>query len=129
MRIKKKVSLVLLLVLLTQVIFSDDLEDFRAAYALYKDGFYDVAARAFEEMAAHYPASSMHNDMLYYQAVALIKQNKIPQTLSPLWKLFDKKDYQYYNDVLYYLSLNNHLLEKYSDSEKAIVRLLPTEKK
>ena len=128
MRIKKKVSLVLLLILLTQTIFSDDLEDFRAAYALYKDGFYDVAARAFEEMAAHYPASSMYNDMLYYQVIALIKQNKIPQTLSPLWKLFDKKDYQYYNDVLYYLSLNNHLLEKYSDSEKAIVRLLPAEK-
>lgn len=128
MKIKKKVSLVLLSVLLTQSIFADDLEDFRAAYALYKDKFYDVAARAFEEMAAHYPASSMYDDMLYYQAIALLKQNKIQETLSPLWKLFNKKDYQYYNDVLYYLSLNNHLLEKYADSEKALARLLPIEK-
>ena len=128
MKIKKKVSLVLLLISLSQGIFADDLEDFRAAYALYKDGFYDVAARAFEEMAASYPASSKYYDMLYFQSIALLKQNKIQEALPPLWKLFNKKDYQYYNDVLYYLSLNNHLLEKYADSQKAIERLLPTEK-
>lgn len=128
MKIKKKVSLVLLLISLSQGIFADDLEDFRAAYALYKDGFYDVAARAFEEMAASYPASSKYYDMLYFQSIALLKQNKIQEALPPLWKLFNKKDYQYYNDVLYYLSLNNHLLEKYADSQKAIERLLPAEK-
>lgn len=128
MKIKKKVSLVLLLIFAVQAFFADDLEDFRAAYALYKDGFYDVAARAFAETAAHYPASSMYDDMLYYQAIALLKQNKIQEALPPLWKLFDKKDYKYYNDVLYYLSLNNHMLENYSDSEKAVARLLPVEK-
>ena len=93
MKIKKKVSLVLLLISLSQGIFADDLEDFRAAYALYKDGFYDVAARAFEEMAASYPASSKYYDMLYFQSIALLKQNKIQEALPPLWKLFNKKDY------------------------------------
>lgn len=128
MRISKKVCLVLLPIFAAQLFFADDLEDFRAAYALYKDGFYDVAARAFEETAAHYPASSMYNDMLYYQAIALLKQNKIRETLPPLQKLFNKKDYKYYDDVLYYLSLNNHILGNYSDSEKALTRLLPIEK-
>lgn len=128
MKISNKVCLVLLLVFAVQFSFADDLEDFRAAYALYKDGFYDIAARAFEEAAAHYPASSMYNDMLYYQALALLKQNKMRETLPPLWKLFNKKDYKYYNDVLYYLSLNNHMLENYGDSEKALTRLLPVEK-
>ena len=123
MRIKKKVSLVLLLVLLTQVIFSDDLEDFRAAYALYKDGFYDVAARAFEEMAAHYPASSMYNDMLYYQVIALIKQNKIPQTLSPLWKLFDKKDYQYYSLGIKETNEELSIYKEASTSSKVIYKM------
>lgn len=127
MKTKKKGSLVLLLICAVQLFFADDLEDFRAAYALYKDGFYDVAARAFEETAAHYPASSMYDDMLYYQAIALLKQNKIKETLPPLWKLFNKKDYKYYKDVLYYLSLNNHMLENYGDSEKAVARLLPVE--
>ena len=118
MKIKKKVSLVLLSVLLTQSIFADDLEDFRAAYALYKDKFYDVAARAFEEMAAHYPASSMYDDMLYYQAIALLKQNKIQETLSPLWKLFNKKDYHPYIFFVFAWTFQKKVLPLHRNSKE-----------
>lgn len=108
-------------------LYGDDKEEYRAAYALYRDGFYDVAARAFEEMAKQYPNSTLLYDALYYQALSLIKQNKIEDSLSPLYRLHSIKSFPYSNSVLYYLTLNHHLLQNYAESENFLSQLEPVE--
>lgn len=90
--------------------------DFRASFGFYRDGFYDIAKRSFADFLKKYPDSTYREKALYYLALSQMKLSDNKAALEPLAELLKIKNFEYRNDVIYYLCLNYHEAGFYKES-------------
>ncbi|MBP7552591.1 MAG: hypothetical protein KA885_04135, partial [Spirochaetes bacterium] len=83
-------------------VFSNELQDYNLSLSYYKDGFYEIAEKSFLEFIDNNPSSTYKSKALYYLSLSQIKTNKIKESVGNLSKISNDKNFEYYNEVVYY---------------------------
>ena len=101
-------------------LFSNELQDFNLSLSYYKDGFYEIAEKSFLEFVDKNPSSTYKSKALYYLSLSQIKINKIKESVGNLSKISNDKNFEYYNEAVYYLILGLFLSGDSAKSENAM---------
>lgn len=104
-------------------LFSNELQDFNLSLSYYKDGFYEIAEKSFLEFIDKNPSSTYKSKALYYLSLSQIKINKIKESVGNLSKISNDKNFEYYNEAVYYLILGLFLSGDNAKSENAMINL------
>lgn len=104
-------------------VFSNELQDYNLSLSYYKDGFYEIAEKSFLEFIDNNPSSTYKSKALYYLSLSQIKTNKIKESVGNLSKISNDKNFEYYNEVVYYLILGLFLTGDSVKSENSLKNL------
>ncbi len=121
-----KKILVFTLLLLSSNLFSDDADEFRAAYSFFKDGYYDLAEINFKEFVSAYEVSIYSKKAFFYLALSQLEQRKFENALSSFLSLKNEKEFEYFDEVEYYLALLYGQTGDYQNSLKYIEKINKT---
>ena len=94
-----------------------ELEKYRLSISFYNDGFFELAENSFKEFIKEYPDSVYKNKAFFYLALSQIKLEKYSESVRYLSILTKDKNFEYYNDVIYYLAIGYFLIEDFNNSE------------
>ena len=104
--------------------FSGETDKYKMSLQLYNDGFIDVAGKSFAEFLADYPTSMYRQKATYYLALTEIQAEDYPNAVKHLTAVANDPKFEFYNDVLHYLTLGCFSIGQYGDSEKYLALAL-----
>ena len=113
-----------LVVLSVSLSFSGETDKYKMSLQLYNDGFIDVAGKSFAEFLADYPTSMYRQRATYYLALTEIQAEDYPNAVKHLTAVANDPKFEFYNDVLHYLTLGCFSIGQYADSERYLVLTL-----
>ncbi|MBP5705874.1 MAG: tetratricopeptide repeat protein, partial [Spirochaetales bacterium] len=105
-------------------VFSGETDKYKMSLQLYNDGFIDVAGKSFAEFLADYPTSMYRQRATYYLALTEIQAEDYPNAVKHLSAVVGDTKFEFYNDVLHYLTLGCFSIGQYADSEKYLALAL-----
>ncbi len=113
---RKKIFL-LIFSFLIFFLFPAELEKYRLSLSFYNDGFFEQAENCLKEFIKEYPDSVYYKKAIFYLSLSQISLKKYNDSIKNLLFLLKDKNFEYYNDVLYYLSVNYFIIDNFEDSE------------
>lgn len=97
--------------------YPDEFEKYKLSLSFYGDGFFEHAENSLKEFIKEYPDSIYYKKALFYLALSQINLKKYNDSIKNLLFLSKDKNFEYYNDSIYYLSINYFIIEDFNNSE------------
>ncbi|MBR3732818.1 MAG: hypothetical protein IKN25_09255, partial [Spirochaetales bacterium] len=120
---KTMISLCLLLISVGAA-FSGEIDKYKMSLQLYNDGFIDVAGKSFAEFLTDYPTSMYRQRATYYLALTEIQTEDYQSAVKHLTAVAADPKFEFYNDVLHYLTLGCFSIGQFAESERYLTLTL-----